>query len=295
MVRPKNDFDEGSSTIQGYFDWINDRHAIYLRRAAGEPKPWTEDEVFLDWKFTNAFRQLDRGTIALQDMIKKWKDEASEIKTMLLEEQQVLILFNVVWYRMFNRDDHAHDLGFATHYKQVEEYINECADKGVKVFTGAHLLAGIQGERKHISFLRTIEEAWDDRYSLLKLIQQYNGMEQAFGILLDYPLIGNFLAYEMVCDFRFTDVMPDPHDKMTWSNIGPGARRGMKRIGLEVSVETMVRLLAMAPQYLRGYVLEQKDPPFELREIEHSLCEFDKYERIRLGQGRARGVYDGRG
>ena len=34
-------------------------------------------------------------------------------------------------------------------------------------------------------------------------------------------------------------------------------------------------------------------PPFELREIEHSLCEFDKYERIRLGQGRPKQKYKG--
>ncbi len=27
-------------------------------------------------------------------------------------------------------------------------------------------------------------------------------------------------------------------------------------------------------------------PPLELREIEHSLCEFDKYERVRLGEGK---------
>jgi ppGpp synthetase/RelA/SpoT-type nucleotidyltranferase len=30
---------------------------------------------------------------------------------------------------------------------------------------------------------------------------------------------------------------------------------------------------------------------FEMREVEHSLCEFDKYERTRLGQGRPRSKY----
>jgi hypothetical protein len=28
-----------------------------------------------------------------------------------------------------------------------------------------------------------------------------------------------------------------------------------------------------------------------MRDIEHSLCEFDKYERVRLGQGKPRSLY----
>ncbi len=34
-----------------------------------------------------------------------------------------------------------------------------------------------------------------------------------------------------------------------------------------------------------------KYPRLELRDIEHSLCEFDKYERVRLGEGRPRSMY----
>ena len=32
-------------------------------------------------------------------------------------------------------------------------------------------------------------------------------------------------------------------------------------------------------------------PRLEMREIEHCLCEFDKYERVRLGEGRPRSKY----
>ena len=33
----------------------------------------------------------------------------------------------------------------------------------------------------------------------------------------------------------------------------------------------------------------------EMRDIEHSLCEFDKYERVRLGQGAPRSKYTYKG
>jgi hypothetical protein len=35
-------------------------------------------------------------------------------------------------------------------------------------------------------------------------------------------------------------------------------------------------------------------PPFEIREIEHSLCEFDKHQRCLQGQGRPRQRFAGR-
>ncbi|MGF2043736.1 nucleotide kinase domain-containing protein, partial [Staphylococcus aureus] len=35
-------------------------------------------------------------------------------------------------------------------------------------------------------------------------------------------------------------------------------------------------------------------PRFEARDIEHTLCEFDKYERVRLNEGKMRSKYDWR-
>jgi hypothetical protein len=48
----------------------------------------------------------------------------------------------------------------------------------------------------------------------------------------------------------------------------------------------MQDLLAISKGNLPTYV-----PMLEMRDIEHSLCEFDKYERVRLGQGRPRSKY----
>jgi hypothetical protein len=38
-------------------------------------------------------------------------------------------------------------------------------------------------------------------------------------------------------------------------------------------------------------ILFGEDIDLEMRDIEHSLCEFDKYERVRLGQGKPRSKY----
>ena len=39
----------------------------------------------------------------------------------------------------------------------------------------------------------------------------------------------------------------------------------------------------------------QEWPAWEMREVEHTLCEFDKFERVRLGEGAPRQRYAGQG
>ena len=42
--------------------WIEEREAIRVRRAAGEPGPWTTDRILQDWSFCNCRREHDRVT-----------------------------------------------------------------------------------------------------------------------------------------------------------------------------------------------------------------------------------------
>lgn len=48
--------------VAQFFADARERHAIYLRRRAGRPKPWTDDLVMQNYKITNVFRELDRTT-----------------------------------------------------------------------------------------------------------------------------------------------------------------------------------------------------------------------------------------
>ena len=51
----------------------------------------------------------------------------------------------------------------------------------------------------------------------------------------------------------------------------------------QVEYIKIMRELLEASGKLPGWI-----PSLEMRDIEHSLCEYDKYERARLGQGRPR-------
>ena len=51
--------------VAAFFDFCKERENIRLKRAQGQPGPWTKDEVFQNGRFLNVFREDDRGTKAL--------------------------------------------------------------------------------------------------------------------------------------------------------------------------------------------------------------------------------------
>ena len=53
----------------------------------------------------------------------------------------------------------------------------------------------------------------------------------------------------------------------------------------------MIALYDIAVHNLPTNITFRNDLPYELREIEGGLCEFDKYSRIYKGEGRTRSIY----
>ena len=66
------------------------------------------------------------------------------------------------------------------------------------------------------------------------------------------------------------------------------ARELKKSLKPDQCNKEMKRLLHIAPLFVSEYVPKNQ---VDMRTIEHSLCEWDKYERVRLGQGRPRAKF----
>jgi hypothetical protein len=270
----KTNYTNGSATVDDLFYWMKERHKIYLAKKVGEPWPWTEDPILQEWKFTNVFRQLDKGTVALIDMLAG-------------ATNYELILANTVWYRLFNRYEHATDIGFCNSFEELQSRMRAVRDSGKKVFTGAHMTWAPAKVCKVEAYLGSCKLFFDGhgRDYCMNITDEgfVQELKYAFDQLLamKVPGIGPFIAYEIVSDLRWT-LLTKAHDINTWANIGPGCKRGLERLGMEVHLDSLRHLLSITPDLGR---------PLELREIEHSLCEFDKYQRVKTGAGRPRGRY----
>ena len=107
------------------------------------------------------------------------------------------------------------------------------------------------------------------------------------------------MAYEVASDLRHTRYLRNAPDIMTWANLGPGSKRGINRVlgeplGASVSDQLAQEVFLSLLEYLQSN-WPNDWPALEMREVEHSLCEFDKYMRVKLGQGRPRAKYPGTG
>lgn len=56
--------------VDEYFRDARERHAIYLRRVSGMPRPWTDDPIMQNYKITNVFRELDKTTVHLRTHVR---------------------------------------------------------------------------------------------------------------------------------------------------------------------------------------------------------------------------------
>lgn len=276
--------------------WINERHAIYLRRQTGADKPWTSDAIFQQYRFCNVFRELDTVT--------RWIDE--HIRRPYAEEPT--LPFMLCLARIINWPDTLEHLMHAGLWPvhgwdpaavlQVLEYR---AHHGAKVYTGAYMLRSDVGS-KHRYYVDTVlTPVWNRMEEWRTLMNDTQSLEKATDWLASFYGWGPFLAYEVVTDLRHTQWLRNASDLMTWANAGPGALRGLNRLLNRPLTEVrsqqdacflMQQLLSIA-NGPRSPLAKFVPLPLEMRDIEHSLCEMDKYLRVANGEGRPRAKFNG--
>jgi len=288
--------------IKQFFSFMNERHAIYLRRLRGDDWPWTYDEVLQAYKFTNVYRELDAGTVWCDNNIRKPYRSHPEL------------FFNLAAYRRYNWVYTARELGFIEEY-DPEYYTDRMLKRqarGEKIFTGAHMICGTirdkDGSIPRSKVVQLFKISFSDLWEKRREIEPHQGetLEKAFNRFMDakIPGFGAFVCYEVITDLRWTRYLGTADDIMTWANPGPGAKRGVQRLlGFNVHkptaedrakypkgdlayIEIMNDLLLKSPHYLEEWM-----DALEMRDIEHTLCEWDKYERVRLGQGAPRSKF----
>ena len=274
-----------------FVNWINKRHHIYLKKEEGLEWPWTEDEIFQKYKFTNVFRELDRTTV--------WMRE--NLTNPNTHKPHALMIYNCAVFRMFGTMEMCEAIG-GWQENHNPEHLKRIArdrlDNKKKVFTGAYIITnqGKKEPKENIVVDEFLFAIWDYRQLLSDIASKGNiqRMHQNLGKLRGWGG-GGFMAYELVSDLRYTPVLENATDINTWANAGPGAKRGLNRVfGRPLKFSSRLHNWNREMMFLLKIVNEEKEsfvPTLEMREIEHSLCEFDKYQRVKNGEGKPRSIY----
>jgi hypothetical protein len=289
------------STLERYIWWIVERHCIHLKKERGEKKPWTENEILRDNFFTNAYRELDKTT--------RWYSK--NVREARPFRGSTNLIFATIAFRRYSWPEAGQRLldgGYLLNWDGLK--VKEMMSKWDKVCNGAFFTSTPKGMSKAEGMCYQIDQVWRAREEvIIQVMRAANrqSIQRMTSYLTGLPGIGKFMAYEIACDFRWSFIGKEMRDVDTWCNPGPGAIRGYLRVherDFYKSGNVGKDQLPVPSDFYQGCSklleycranLPSSMPKFEMREVEHSLCEFDKFERIRLGEGKARRRYNGRG
>ncbi len=279
--------------LEELFYWMEERHKIYLAKEAGEPKPWTQDEILLNYRFCNVFRELDKVTVWFKEnIIGKWEDNP-------------YLWFALCLGRRINLPETLAELGdlmIDWDADSALDILDARKARGEQIYSSAYMLTtgGRKVPKNEDTCFNILEPLWEKRDEITDKLSECDTLESAFKVFnKGHVGYSDFIAYEVVSDLRYSSLLKDAKDVMTWANHGPGATRGLNRLyGRDINkkikacqaVADMRYLLEESQLYLPDWF-----PELELRDIEHSLCEFDKYQRVKTQSGFLRQKYNGRG
>lgn len=283
--------------VEQFLYWIRERHAIALRREAGAEKPWTDDEILRDYFFTNPYREKDKTTSWFR----------TNVREPLRDDPAVILATTIFrWFNFIPTGEiltrGGRNLLLEWSDEDALSRLRTIRDSGGQVFTGAFMVNSPPGEPKLEAICRRISKVWAYRDKLIRRVRDWTTMQFAHSEFSRFEGIGGFGAYEIVCDLRFTYVLENARDKCIWSNPGPGAVRGLYRVlGRQLktkgnaSCPPIPRDWEEKTQWLLATVRRELPdlPPFEMREVEMSLCEVDKYVRLLKGEGKSKRRFAG--
>ena len=265
-----------------YWYFAFERQNIFWRKKLGLT-PLTEDPILQNFKFCNSYRVNDRVS---QYLIR------NVIYNGIYSPEDTL--FRIILFKIFNKESTWElllskfgDITLNTFDREKYSKVLTAASlEGIKIYNDAYISCAnkVFGySRKHDNHLYLIYKMFIIDKMQDKILK-CKTMEKAFNIIKSYPLIGNFMAYQLVTDINYSDIVNWREDEFTVA--GPGSVRGIKKCFINkegMSNEDIIRYMYenQDKEFKRlGYSFKRIGKrPLQLIDCQNIFCELDKYLR----------------
>jgi NTP pyrophosphatase (non-canonical NTP hydrolase) len=274
-----------SSVYNSYWKFAAERQGVFFRRLEGWPPPWTQDSVIRAYKFTNAYRASDRVS---QYMIRK------VIYRTDLPSDPNEVVFRILLFKLFNKietwemlENEYGPLTYAEYsFKRYDQVLSRAMSRGQSIYSAAYIMpsgGSLGHKRKHRNHLTLIESMIEGELPIR--MADAPSMKEAFGLIRNYPTIGDFLAYQYVTDINYS--MVTNFTEMEFVVPGPGAIDGIRKCFSDTG--------GMSDPDVIQVMAERQEAEFErlgldfrtlwgrrlqLIDCQNLFCEVDKYARV---------------
>lgn len=287
---------------EDFLKFMKARELIRLKRELKMPREmWTNDRIFQTYSFTNVHRFYDRTTQYLYNELYQKNRKSS------FQEQ----IMNAAIFRWFGSADFAGTLGWQEKFSvpKIERAAALCETHGLNVFSGAYIIpaCGRPGSKVVIA-CDVLSAVWRDIDKLADAARQHQSWQVVYDMFHEFLGYGGsgFMAKEALQDALLMPVLEKAHDRYTWTPVGPGGRRGLNRIYKRGTRDRMKEheavgeCLALHKKLWKHWERWRNSQPAEIaflrnpilslgaHDVQFQLCEYDKYQRVKHGQGRPR-------
>jgi hypothetical protein len=267
-----------------YWRFAVERQSIFFKRLRQQSPPWTKDPILLQFKFTNAYRVLDRvSQFLIRNVIYGGKQTSEEI------------FFRVVLFKLFNKIETwkllSEKLGEVSwveySFAKYDKILSEAMENKSRIYSAAYIMpTGCKTFgylQKHRNHLRLLEKMMEDK--LYAQLEKTKSMRVAFELFKEYPTIGDFLAYQFVTDINYSEITN--YSEMEFVVPGPGARDGIRKCFLDLGGLNEVELIKRVAQHQEEEFKSRSmtfqtllGRPLQLIDCQNLFCEVDKYARV---------------
>lgn len=267
-----------------YWEFATKRQEVFFKRIQGENFPWTDDPIIQKFKFTNVYRASDRvSQYLIKNIIYTDKNYSPEDQC-----------FRILFFKLFNKietwdyiERALGDISYSSYNFDIyDQLLKEKINSNKQIYSAAYIMPSGKScfgfEKKHQNNLKLLEYMMKSGLTLQ--IAKANSLKELYQILLSYPTLGPFLAFQFSIDINYSELCD--FDEMSFVVAGPGAKNGIHKCFDDLSgyeYEDIIKFAAdrqeeeFEKRELRFKTLHGRR--LQLVDCQNLFCETDKYAR----------------
>ena len=199
---------------------------MFYRRYSDPVGPWTSDAILRSYRFTNAYRAIDRVSQYLIAEVQAREDRPQAPRE---------LFFRTMLFKIFNRIETweaLEDRFGALEWRRldlvkIDQALEELRLRGRKIYSAAYIMPSpaLGHARKHSNHLALLKQMMEDR--LPERVRQAPSLRSVYELILRYPGLGPFLAFQYTIDLNYSCMLDFEESEFVVA--GPGALDGISK------------------------------------------------------------------